>query len=136
MRNFEACREAQPNRLLRIPVNENPFEKRSGDQIALVGKIVEALRTSACKVEMVKHLVDFHGSPSAQRILLRTLDTSSILLPLLLREKEIPINLLSSKCLRDITGYRDSREPEVARKRSAEHIHERLSSVKQLFRKR
>jgi len=50
MRNFEACREAQSNGLLRIPVNENPFEKRSGDQIALVGKIVEALRTSACKV--------------------------------------------------------------------------------------
>src|SRR6202035_2441310 len=60
MRNFEACREAQANGLLRIPVNENPFEKRSGDQIALVGKIVEALRTAACKVEMVKHGIDIH----------------------------------------------------------------------------
>src|ERR1700722_8327792 len=75
MRNCEACREAQANGLLRIPVNENPFEKRSGDQIALVGKIVEALRTSACKVEMVKHLVDFHSSPLAPRIQRDTLDT-------------------------------------------------------------
>ena len=90
-----------------IPVNENPFEKRSGDQIALVGKIVEALRTSACKVEMVKHLVDFHGSP---------LDTSPILLPLLLREKEIPIDLLCTKGPRDVTSYRDPRNPKVIRK--------------------
>src|ERR1700730_1589413 len=102
MRNFKACREAQANRLLRIPVNENPFEKRSGDQIALVGKIVKALRASACEVEMVKHLVNFHGSPLAQRILLQTLDTPSILLPLLLREKDIAIDLLSTKCLRNI----------------------------------
>jgi hypothetical protein len=68
MRNCEACREAQANRLLRTPVNENPFEKRPGNQIALVGKIVEALRASAGEVEMVKHLVDFHGSPLAPRI--------------------------------------------------------------------
>ncbi len=40
---------------------------------------------------MVKHLVDFHGSPLAPRIQRHTLDTSPILLPLLLREKEIPV---------------------------------------------
>src|SRR5208282_5430049 len=136
MRNFEACREPQANGLLRIPVNENPFEKRSGDQIALVGKIVEALRTSACKVEMVKHLVDFHGSPLAPRIQRHTLDTPPILLPLLLREKEIPIDLLCTKGPRDVTSYRDPRNPKVTRKSSAEHIHGQLSSVKQLFRKR
>jgi hypothetical protein len=113
MRNFEACREAQANGLLRIPVNENPFEKRSGDQIALVGKIVEALRTSACKVEMVKHLVDFHGSPLAPRIQRHTLDTSPILLPLLLREKEIPIDLLCTKGPRDVTSYGDPRNPVI-----------------------
>src|ERR1700680_1491251 len=105
MRNFEACWEAQANGLLRIPVNENPFEKRSGDQIALIGKIVEALRASTCEVEMVKHLVDFHGSPLAPRIQRHTLDTSSILLPLLLREKEIPIDLLCTKSQRDVTSY-------------------------------
>jgi hypothetical protein len=113
MRNFEACREAQANGLLRIPVNENPFEKRSGDQIALVGKIVEALRTSACKVEMVKYLVDFHGSPLAPRIQRHTLDTSPILLPLLLREKEIPIDLLCTKGPRDVTSYGDPRNPVI-----------------------
>src|ERR1700675_4551161 len=129
MRNFEARREAQANGLLRIAVNENPFEKRSGDQIALVRKIVEALRTSACKVEMVNHLVDFHSSPLAPRIQRHTLDTSPILLPLLLREKEISIDLLCTKRPRDVTSYRDPRDPEVARKRSAEHVHERLSSV-------
>src|SRR5271155_3971902 len=117
MRNFEACREAQANGLLRIPVNENPFEKRSGDQIALVGKIVEALRTSACKVEMVKHLVDFHGSPLAPRIQRHTLDTPPIFLPLLLREKQIPINLLCTKCLREVASNSDSGYPEISRKR-------------------
>src|SRR6266853_1238438 len=134
--NFEACREPQANRLLRIPVNENPFEKRSGDQIALVGKIVEALRAPTCEVEMVKHLVNFHGSPSAQRIQRHTLDTSPILLPLLLREKEIPIDLLCTKGPRDVTSYRDPRNPKVTRKSSAEHIHGRMSSPEELFRKR
>src|ERR1700733_10243329 len=124
MRNCEACREAQANGLLRIPVNENPFEKRSGDQIALVGKIVEALRTSACKVEMVKHLVDFHGSP---------LDTSPILLPLLLREKEIPIDLLCTKGPRDVTSYRDPGNPKATGKSSAKHIHGRMSSLEELL---
>src|ERR1700694_1740059 len=136
MRNFEACWEAQANRLLRIPVNENPFEKRSGDQIALVGKIVEALRDSTCEVEMVKHLVNFHGSPSAQRILLQTLDPPPILLSLFLREKEISIDLLCTKGPRDVTSYRDPRNPKVTRKSSAEHIHERIPSLERLFRKR
>src|ERR1700676_4186174 len=136
MRNFEACREPQANGLLRIPVNENPFEKRSGDQIALVGKIVEALRTAARKVEMVKHLVDFHGSPLAPRIQRHTLNTSPILLPLLFREKEIPIHLFCTKSPRDVTSYRDPRNPKVTRKSSAEHIHGRMSSLEELFRKR
>src|SRR5260221_7743297 len=105
MRNFEASREAQANRLLRIPVNENSFEKRSGDQIALVGKIVGALRSSACKVEMVKHMVDFHGSPLASRIQHHTLDTSPVLLPLRRREKEIPSDLLCTKGRSDVTSY-------------------------------
>src|SRR5271167_2132118 len=102
MRNFEARRQAQANRLLRIPINENPFEKCSGNQITLVRKIVEALRASACKVEMVKHLVDFHGSPLAPRIQRHTLDTPPIFLPLLLREKQIPIDLLCTKGPRDV----------------------------------
>jgi len=42
-------------------------------------------------------LSDFHGSPRAPRIQRHTLDTSPILLPLLLREKEIPIDLLCTK---------------------------------------
>src|ERR1700733_10463390 len=121
MRNCEACREAQANGLLRIPVNENPFEKRSGDQIALVAKIVEALRTSACKVEMVKHLVGFHGSPLAPRIQRHPRDTPPILLPLLLREKEIPIDLLCTKRPRDVTSYRDPRNPKVTRKKRGTH---------------
>src|ERR1700722_18751688 len=113
MRDFEACRETQANGLLRIPVNENPFEKRAGDQIALVAKIVEALRTSACKVEMVKHLVGFHGSPLAPRIQRHSLATSPMLLPLLLREKEIPIDLLCTKRPRDVTSDRCPRNPRV-----------------------
>src|SRR5271156_3675920 len=136
MRNFEARREAQADRLLRIPINENPFEKRSGNQIILVRKIIEALRASACKVEMVKHLVDFHGSPLARRAWRQTLDTPTVLLSLLLREKEIPINLLRTKCLRKIASNRTSGDPEISRKSSAEHIHEPRSSPERLFGKR
>src|SRR5271155_3276145 len=135
MRNFKGCREPQANGLLRIPVNENPLKKRSGDQITLVRKIVEALRASACKVEMVKHLVDFHGSPLAPRIWHQTLDTPPILLPLLLREKEITINLLCTKCLREVASNRDSGYREISRKSSAEHIHGRMSLLEELFRK-
>src|SRR5271155_1192757 len=40
------------------------------------------------------------------------------------------------KCPGDITSYRHSRDPEVAGKRCAEHIHERMSSLEELFRKR
>src|SRR5271167_1876560 len=133
MRNFEARRQAQANRLLRIPINENPFEKCSGIQITLVRKIVEALRASACKVEMVKHLVDFHGSPLALRAWRQTLNTPTVLLSLLLREKEIPINSLRTKCLRKIASNRTSRDPEISRKSSAEHIHEPMSSLERLF---
>src|ERR1700719_5365574 len=136
MWDFEARREAQANRLLRIPINENPFKECSGNQIALVGKIVEALRASACKVEMVKHLVGFHGSPLAPRTWRQILDTPPILLSLLLREKDVPINLLRSKCLRDIASNRDSRDPEISGKSGAEHIHERMSSLERLFGKR
>jgi hypothetical protein len=43
MWDFEARRKPQADRLLRIPIDENPFEERPGSQITLVGKIVEAL---------------------------------------------------------------------------------------------
>src|SRR5271163_1973538 len=115
MRNFEARRQAQANRLLRIPINENPFEKCSGNQITLVRKIAEALRASARKVEMVKHLVDFHGSPLALRVWRQTLDAPTVLLSFLRGEKEIPINLLRTKCLGKIASNRTSRDPEIFR---------------------
>src|SRR5271163_1672863 len=59
-----------------------------------------------------------------------------ILLPLLLREKEIPIDLLCTKGPRDVTSYRDPLNPKVTRKSSSEHIHGRMSSLEELFRKR
>jgi len=70
----------------------------------------------------------------APRIQRHTLDTSPILLPLLLGEKEIPIDLLCTKAPRDVTSYRDPRNPKVTRKSSAEHIHTRMSSLEELFR--
>jgi AraC-like DNA-binding protein len=76
--------------------------------VAIVRYIPRAFR--------VKHLVDFHGSPLAPRIQRHTLDTSPILLPLLLREKEIPIDLLCTKGPRDVTSYRDPRNPKACRK--------------------
>src|SRR5258707_10190364 len=85
---------------------------------------------------MGKHLVDFHGSPLAPRIQPHTLDTSPRLLPLLLREKEIPIDLLCTKGPRDVTSYRDPRNPKVIRKSSAEHIYGWMSLLEELFRKR
>src|SRR6267142_1244636 len=51
-------------------------------------------------------------------------------------EKEIPIDLLCTKGPRDVTSYRDPRNPKVTRKSSAEHIHGRMSSLEELFRKR
>jgi hypothetical protein len=136
MRNFEARREAQANRLLRMPINENPFEKCSGNQITLVRKIVEAMRASACKVEMVKHMVDFRGSLLGLRAWSQTLDTPTVLLSLLIREKEIPINLLRTKSFRKIASNRTSRDPEISRKSSVELIHEPMSSLERLFGKR
>src|SRR5258708_19704257 len=94
MRNFEARWEAQANRLLRIPINENPFEECSGNQIALVGKLVEALRASACKVEMVKHLIDFHGSPLALQPRRQIPHPPPILFSLLLHKQSLPTNCL------------------------------------------
>jgi hypothetical protein len=49
-----------------------------------------------------KHLVDFHGSPLALRAWHQNLDTPTVLMSLLLREKQIPIHLLRTKCLRKI----------------------------------
>ena len=72
----------------------------------------------------------------APRIQRHTLDTSPILLPLLLREKEIPIELLCTKGPRDVTSYRDPCNPKVSRKSSAEQIHRWMSSLEELFRKR
>ena len=43
---------------------------------------------------MVKHLVNLHSSPLALRVGRHTLYTPAILLPFLLREKEIPTNLV------------------------------------------
>jgi hypothetical protein len=119
MWNFEACGKAQADGLLRIPIDENPFEERSGSQITLVGKIVEALGASARQVEMMKHLINLHSSPLTRRVGRHTLDTPSILLPLLLREKEIAINLFHPECSRDVADDRESGDPEVASKSGA-----------------
>src|SRR5277367_1580219 len=111
MWNFEAGWKPQADRLLRIPIDENPFEERPRSQITLVGKIVEALRASARQVEMVKHLVNLHRSPLTLRVGRRTLYAPAILLPRLLREKEISIDLLHAECPRDIADNSDSGDP-------------------------
>src|SRR5271154_6010235 len=124
MWDFEAGREPQPDWLFWIPVHENPFEKRPRNQIALVWKIVEALRPSARQVEMMKHLINFHGSPLTLRVGRHTFHAPAILLPLLLCEKLVAINLLHAECSRDIAGNRDSGDQEVASESCAKHIHE------------
>src|SRR5258708_7810956 len=48
----------------------------------------------------------------------------------------VPIDLVCTKGPRDVTSYRDPRNPKVTRKSSAEHIHGRMSSLEELFRKR
>src|SRR5271156_6315590 len=108
MWDFEAARKPQPDRLFWIPIHENPFEKRPRNQIALVGKIVEALRPSTRQVEMMKHLIDFHRPPLTLRVGCHTLHASAILLPLFLREKLIAINLLHAEYPRNIADNRDS----------------------------
>jgi len=72
------------------------------------------LRASAYKKEKVKHLIDFHGSPLALRAWRQILDTAPMLLSLLLREKDVPINLLRTKCLREIASNRESRDPKIS----------------------
>jgi hypothetical protein len=81
---------------------------------------------------MVKHLVNFHRSQLTPRVWRQTLYTPAILLPLLLREKEISINLLHTECPRDIAGNRDSGDPEVASKSGAKHIHGLISFLHHL----
>src|SRR5271154_4683977 len=136
MWDFEAGREPQPDRLFWIPIHENPFEKRPRNQIALVWKIVEALRPSTRLVEMMKHLINFHRPPLTPQVGCHTFHAPAILLPLLLREKLIAINLLHAKCPRDIAGNRDSRDPEVASESRAQHIHELISFLLSLPRER
>jgi hypothetical protein len=76
---------------------------------------------------MVKHLVNFQGSPLTLRVGRHTLNTPAILLPLLLGEKEISINLHHAECPRDVADNRDPGHPEVASKSGAKHIHELIS---------
>jgi hypothetical protein len=59
-----------------------------------------------------------------------TLYTPAILLPLLLREKEISIDMLHPGYPRGITDNSDSGDPEVASKRVAKHIHELISFLR------
>jgi hypothetical protein len=76
---------------------------------------------------MVKHLVNLHGSPLALRVGRHTLYTPAILLPFLVREKEIPINLLHPECPRNVAGDRESGHPKIAGKGGPQHIHELIS---------
>src|ERR1700721_1230868 len=122
MWDFETGREPQPDRLFWIPIHENPFEKRPRNQIALVWKIVEALRTSTRQVEMMKHLINFHRPPLTLRVGCHTFHAAAISLPLLLREKVIAIHLLRAECPRHIAGNRDSGDPKVACESCAKHI--------------
>src|SRR6476660_2748450 len=76
---------------------------------------------------MVKHLVSLHGSPLTLRVGRHTLYTSAVLLPLLLRVEEVPIDLLHAECPRDVADDCKSRHPEVAGKGGPQHVHELLS---------
>src|SRR5580700_4231178 len=97
MRDFEARRKPRADRLLRKPIDEHPLIERPRSQVTLVREIVETQRSSARQVEVVKHLVNLHGSPLTRRVRPHTLYTTPILLPLLLREEESPIHLLHLK---------------------------------------
>src|ERR1051326_3669518 len=86
--DFEALRQAETYGLLRKPIHSDPLHERSGGQVAFVRKIVEAKRATTCQIEVVKHLVYFHGAPLTRGLWCHTLDPLAILLPLLLREEE------------------------------------------------
>ena len=94
MRDLEARRETETHGLLRKPIDKNPLSECSGGQVALVREIVEAKRATARQIEVVKHLVNFHGPPLTRRLRCHTFNTLPILLSLLLREEETPIHLL------------------------------------------
>jgi hypothetical protein len=79
---------------------------------------------------MVKHLVNLHGSPLTQRAGRHTLDTPPVLLPLLLREKQISIDLFHPECSRDVADDRESGDPEVMVKSGAKHIHGLISFLR------
>src|SRR5918994_4803208 len=75
MRDLEARREAETHGLLRKPIDNNPLSECSGGQVALVREIVEAKRATARQIEVVKHLVNFHGPPLTRRLGCDTLNT-------------------------------------------------------------
>jgi hypothetical protein len=75
---------------------------------------------------MMKHLINFHRPPLTLRVGCHTFHAPAILLPLLVREKLIAINLLHAECPRHIAGNRDSGDPEVASESRTKHIHERI----------
>src|SRR5687768_1377203 len=108
MRDFEALRQAETHGLLRKPVHSDPLAECSGGKVALVRKVVEAKRATARQIEVVKHLVHFHGAPLTRGLWCQTLDPLAILLPLLLREEETPIHLLQPQSPRDISDHCDS----------------------------
>jgi hypothetical protein len=72
---------------------------------------------------MVKHLVNFHGSPLTRRVGCHTLYTTPILLPLLLGEKEIPIHLLHPKGPRNIADDCYSRHREIPGEDGVQQVH-------------
>ena len=49
--------------LLRKPIHSDPLADCSGRHVAFVGEIVKAKRATARQIEVVKHLVHFHGAP-------------------------------------------------------------------------
>src|SRR5688500_4443553 len=94
VRDLEALGNAETDGLLLKPIHSDPFAERADEQVALVREIVEAKRTTARQIEVVKHLIDFHGAPPARRLGSQALDTLSILVQLLFREEETPIQRL------------------------------------------
>src|SRR5687768_16455056 len=74
MREFEALRQAETHGLLRNQSTVIHLPSVRVERLLSSGRVVEAKRATARQIEVVKHLVHFHGAPLTRGLWCHTLD--------------------------------------------------------------
>ena len=84
-------------RLLGIPVHENPSKDCAGYEIALVWKFIETKRTTTGQVEVMQHLCDGHRSPLPWIRWCDPENAAPKLVEFFFGEERVPVHLLHSE---------------------------------------